>query len=101
MNWIRTDVFCFRKQVPQYIEEEHLMVMGHRDDNRVYYALVAIPERPDERVEAYKALKAKFNSYLKEEVHSPPYSAIDYGLLVEDTIRKYKGFVLDVFPDGE
>ena len=101
MDWIRTDVFCFEQEMPNYIETKHLMVMGHRDDNRVYYAFIAIPERPDERVEAYKALKAKFNSYLKEEVHSPPYSAIDYGLLVEDTIRKCKGFVLDVFPDGE
>jgi hypothetical protein len=101
MDWIRTDVFCFRKQVPQYIEEEHLMVMGHREDNRVYYAVIAIPDTPDERVEAYRELKLKFNSYLKEAAHSPPYSAIDYGLLVDDTIRKHKGFVLDVFPDGE
>jgi hypothetical protein len=101
MDWIRTDVFCFRFQHPNYIEEEHLMVMGHRDDSRVYYAMIAIPERPDERVEAYKELKAKFNSYLKEEATSKSFTAIDYGLLVEDTIRKYKGFVLDSFPDGE
>jgi hypothetical protein len=101
MDWIRTDVFCFNKEMPNYIETDHLMVMGHRDDNRVYYAFVAIPERHDERIEAYKALKAKFNSFLKAEVTSAPYTAIEYGLLVEDTIRKYKGFVLDTFPDGD
>jgi hypothetical protein len=101
MDWIRTDVFCFSKEMPNYIETDHLMVMGHRDDNRVYYVLVAIPNRPNERVEVYKALKAKFNSYLKEEATTQPYTAIEYGLLVEDTIRKYKGFVLDAFPDGK
>lgn len=101
MDWIRTDVFCFRKPVPQYIEEEHLMVMGHREDNRVYYAVIPIPETPAARIEAYKTLKLKFNSFLKEEVTSLPCAPIDYGFLVEETIRKYKGFVLDTFPDGE
>jgi hypothetical protein len=77
------------------------MVMGQREDNRVYYAFIPIPDRSEERKEAYKVLKAKFNGFLREEATNQPYTPIDYAVLVEDTIRKYKGFVLDVFPDGE
>ena len=101
MEWLCTDVFCFRQQRPQYVEEEHLMVMGHRDDNRVYYAICPIPEHPRDRPEAYKTLKVKFNSYLKAPVTTEPCTAIDYALLVERTIQQHKAFVLDVFPDGE
>lgn len=87
--------------MPSYVEEDHLMVMGHRDDNRVYYALLAIPGRPDDRREAYKALKEKFNSYLDAPVTTQPYTPMEYGLLVERTLGRYKAFVLDTFPDGE
>jgi hypothetical protein len=101
MEWLRTDVFIFRYQSPNYIEEDHLMVMGHREDNRVYYAFIPIPERPESRVEAYKTLKTKFISFLKEPPTTEPCTAIDYGLLVEDTLKRHHGFVLDSFPDGK
>jgi hypothetical protein len=100
MHWIRTDVFCFRQRMPQYVEEEHLMVMGHRSDNRVYYAVIAIPDNSEERKVAYKELKETFNEYLKEKGNSMCYTTTEYGLMVEGTIRKCKGFVLDTFPDG-
>jgi hypothetical protein len=87
--------------MPNYIEDQHLMVMGNREDSRVYYAVIAIPEKTSERKAAYEALKEKFNSFLKEEATSVPYTPMDYALLVERTIRECNGFALDVFPDGE
>lgn len=101
MEWLRTDCFVFKQQMPDYIEEQHLMVMGHRDDNRVYYAYCPIPEHLSDRPETYKQLYAKFMSYLKDSATTNPYTPIDYALLLERTIRKYKAFVLDTFPDGQ
>lgn len=100
MEWLRTDCFCFKMQRPNYIEEDHLMVMGHREDRRVYYAWIPIPEHPPARPAAYIELKNTFNRFLNEPVTTEPYTADGYALLVEQTIHKYKAFVLDVFPDG-
>jgi len=101
MEWLRSDVFCFKRQMPSYLEEDHLMVMGHRSAERVYYAVMPIPDQLSARPEAYKALKEKFDSFLADPVTSEPYTANEYESLVGRVIGQYKAFVLDTFPDGE
>ena len=101
IEWLRTDIFCFTKEMPNYIEKDHLAVMGHRSDMRAYYACIAIPENLYARPEAYKQLRRRFDSYLKEPVSSPEYSEVQYAELLDYCLRDLKGFVLDSFPTGE
>ena len=101
MEWLRTDIFCFTKEMPNYIEKDHLAVMGHRSNMRVYYAFCPIPEHLPARPEAYKQLQLRFDSYLKEPAMSPVYSERQYADLRDVYLRDLKGFVLDSFPTGE
>lgn len=101
MDWLRTDVFCFKAQMPNWVEEDHLMVMGIREDRRVYYAYGPIPDIIAARSEAYKAIKAKFNSYLDAPATEGEFTNEEYIGLLDSTLRKWNGFVLDAFPTGE
>lgn len=97
-SWLKTDYLALKIQHPNYLEEDFLMVTGLRSDYRMYYAIVAIPSNLEAREEAYKALRAKFASYIDAPVESVEVTIKDYYFLVDDTLKSRSGIRLDKFP---
>jgi hypothetical protein len=97
-SWLKTDCLALKIQHQNYMEEDHLMLTGLRSDYRMYYAIVAIPSNLEAREEAYKALRAKFATYIDVPVESVEVTIKDYDFLVEDTLKTRSGIRLDKFP---
>lgn len=98
LAWLKADAFLFKMHHPNYVEEDHMAVMGLRSDFRCYYAVVTLPSKYAAIQEARKALKIRFESYLEDPPTSQVFTEEEYDKLVFQWLQERNGTMLDGLP---